>query len=752
MRTRSRLTAALTSTLLAACSRDVTLPPEPTAPQIRSVAPAAGFAGERIAIVASGLDAAPERNLVQFPSAVARGESLAGDALVVRVPEDAGSGPITVESSGGVSAPSSPFAYRGLGQLRSGAVAGEVPLLHEPWRLVAAGGDTFLVSDLLVALVRYADFEFVRDLALSVDALPPPAAAVVWLASDWTAGTSRLERLDVATDVVTAVAELDPFAGAGPVVALRGPSAAPAAARIAVLRSAGTGVTLALHDADTLAVVQAPEALPSVSEVRGCADAGEGRLACLVRGAGAGPLSLALVTPGGTPAVETIALPEGDAVQEDPVDVAAPICAEPTFRTAAVALADGRIAVATLDPPASWRYLETGSRTPARSLACAAVGAPVPRLVVLAPKRADDLVIALDAEAAPPGRILWSATVPLASRAAFDASAGTVHAAGEADNRVLVLDAGSGTLLARRSFDVLPGRVGAVQGATWMTADAVDPASLVFAVASPPGVLDVPLTAAPGTFPLYYEVPDAVGAFGAFAPYDPDFRYYFTLRTCGVEWMGTLVGFDPCLETQLGQDGPEDAYVGTAGGLVTLDFPGMTPRRSAIPGAKFASLGLLPAGGVFGAVRDAGGGWTVRAWSEAGAAAELPAERTWASPGEIAGAAVLDGALWAFHRDAAGAFVATRLDGALAPVGSVPMAEAFARILAVSPNGRTFVTWEYQPYSQDTSVVVWGAGAGAWERAATVPVEGLVSGVAFSGSGEALYVLTRAPDRVVVLE
>jgi hypothetical protein len=253
---------------------------------------------------------------------------------------------------------------------------------------------------------------------------------------------------------------------------------------------------------------------------------------------------------------------------------------------------------------------------------------------------------------------------------------------------------------------------------------------------------------------VYRDRPDAVGVFGPFAPYDPAYQYYFTLRLHGLAQSADTWDFDPALETQLGQDGPNDAYVATAGGMVTIDYPAKTEHLSPIPGATFASVGLLPGDRVFAAVGDAAG-WTVRAWSEAGAAAGGAAEWIWPAgapiPGPIAGAAKLDGVLWVFHWDG-DAFLGTQLGGALGTIRSVPMAEAFDRILAVSPNGRTFVTWEYQPYSLDTSVVVWAAGGIGYERVATVPVQGAVSGVAFAGTGEALYVLTRSPDRVVVLE
>ncbi len=743
-----------------ACSRDVTLPPEATAPRIQSIVPDRAYAGQAITIAASGLDPAADQNLVQFPSAVARGERTSGDQLVVRVPADAGTGQITVQASGGVSAPWGTFSYLGLGQLRTGAISGEVALLHKPYRLLAVGGDTFLHSDLLLSLVRYADPTFVRDLAVSVDALPW-AGAVAWLESEWhrdqpALNASRLVRLDVGTGAAVE-ASVD-FAGVGPIVAMSAPSAAPGGDRIALLRSYDTGaVTVALRDAGTLLEVQPEATLPSVAQVRGCADGGEGQLACLVRSVPGGPLSLALVTPGASPAVQAVALATGDVVQEDPIDLEDPICAGRTSsnaRMAAIALDDGRIALARLDggSPALAGHLDTGSRTPARSVACARIPDPAlgiaARLVVIASKRADDLAVAVEAEA-PPGRIAWSATVPRASRAAVDVASGTVHLAGEADNRVTVLDAG-GALLARRSFDVLPGRDGAVQAAAWIPAGGGSPAALVFAVGSPPGVIELPLAAAPGTFPVYRNRPDAVGVFGPFAPYDPGYRYYFTLREQAVSQAGDL--WNVAFATQIGQDGPSDAYVGTAGGLLTIDYSTMGTSLSGIAGAEFVSMGLLQGPRVFAAVADGNGAWTVRAWSEARAAAGDPADSTWSSPGPIAGAAVLDDLLWTFHRDAGDAFVATQLDDALAHPRSVAMREAFDRILAVSPNGLTFVTWEYQPWSWETSVVVWAAGGGAFERVATVPVQGVVSGVAFGGTGEALYVLARSPDRVVVLE
>jgi hypothetical protein len=213
---------------------------------------------------------------------------------------------------------------------------------------------------------------------------------------------------------------------------------------------------------------------------------------------------------------------------------------------------------------------------------------------------------------------------------------------------------------------------------------------------------------------------------------------------------------------QLAVDAPFNAYFATSEGLETVEWGDGTSHLSPLAGAEFTSVGLLAEDGVpdahvLAAVRS-GGEWHVRLWDRAGALAGDPPARSWRSPGAgarmIAAAAVLDGSLHAFYWDADGTLRAAGLDSDLVARSDAALDDLFYSILAVSPNGRTFVSWDFQPFSQrDTSVVVWSADAAAgFPRLATIPVEGQVSAAAFGATGEQLYVLTRGPDRIVVLE
>jgi hypothetical protein len=113
---------------------------------------------------------------------------------------------------------------------------------------------------------------------------------------------------------------------------------------------------------------------------------------------------------------------------------------------------------------------------------------------------------------------------------------------------------------------------------------------------------------------------------------------------------------------------------------------------------------------------------------------------------------VLGGTLWAFYWDGTEDH-AVELSSALDAVRDVPLGDYLNQVLAVSPNGRTFVSWESQPFSENTSVVVWAADPeAAFPRLATIPIEGQVTGAAFDATGEKLFVLARGPGRIVVVE
>ena len=95
--------------LVAACARDYAVPGRPEEappPALEGFSPTGGFAGDRLELRGTGFDAAPASNEVRFPRASARGEGLTPDgALVVHVPEDAGTGPLSLVTPRGASPP-----------------------------------------------------------------------------------------------------------------------------------------------------------------------------------------------------------------------------------------------------------------------------------------------------------------------------------------------------------------------------------------------------------------------------------------------------------------------------------------------------------------------------------------------------------------------------------------------------------------------------------------------------------------------
>jgi hypothetical protein len=433
-------------------------------------------------------------------------------------------------------------------------------------------------------------------------------------------------------------------------------------------------------------------------------------------------------------------------------------------RRAVVALTDGTVVAAQLNVVTPYYYApaSTGSRTPVRSLACYGNAGSY----VLAAKPDEDLLLKMQPFA--PGQADWTVEIPKASRAGVwcnDASCanGVVHAAGEADNRVFVVDMSDGKVLARRSFDVLPGRVDApdalldrtaMNGAGWYQ-DGDDPPHLVFATSAPRGVIEWPLTAKRG-FGIYPHFRHAADVLGAFAYFEGN--GYAKLReqqfVAGfLPWIAPLTG-----TAQLAVDAPSYVYLGTTAGLESLEWSDGTHATSPLSSAEFTSLGLVEEDGIadahlVAAVRSAGE-WQVGLWSRAEAVAGAGPGLSWPSPDSmIAAAAILDGSLRAFYWDASDTLHAVGLDSDLVAGSDDPLADIFYSIIAVSPNGRTFVSWDFQPFSRDTSVVVWSSDAAAgFPRLATIPVPGQVSAAAFSGTGEQLYVVTRGPDRIVVLE
>jgi hypothetical protein len=161
--------------LLSACGSDLLLPPTPgplAPPTLTDFSPARAHAGGRLALRGSGFAADPASNQVFFPGGSARGEAFAGDgALLVRVPDDAGSGAILVETSAGRSLAVGGFEYAGLGRPRYGRVWAEHPLSLEPRVLAVANGQVAMESGLFSSVLLARGAEPAQVLATRTSAL-----------------------------------------------------------------------------------------------------------------------------------------------------------------------------------------------------------------------------------------------------------------------------------------------------------------------------------------------------------------------------------------------------------------------------------------------------------------------------------------------------------------------------------------------------------------------------------------------------
>lgn len=111
---------------LAACTGELLLParPESSGPAVGVVAPAAGFAGDRVVIeVTNAGDDASALRVLFGASAPVEVEAFDGGRLEVIVPEDATNGLVTVVAPTGRASAATEFAFRGIGAPRSARVS-----------------------------------------------------------------------------------------------------------------------------------------------------------------------------------------------------------------------------------------------------------------------------------------------------------------------------------------------------------------------------------------------------------------------------------------------------------------------------------------------------------------------------------------------------------------------------------------------------------------------------------------------------
>lgn len=789
MRLDPKLVLAVSAGVLSACARDLDMPPPSSAPRIAAFSPQAAYAGETVVVAGSGFDSDPLGNLVQFGRASARADSASERSIAVRVPAGAGDGPFTVTTRGGVSGPSTAFAYLGRGELIAHAVVDGIPMLHKPYRVIPARDETFLHSDLLLGVVRYGDPAFVASTAVYLDqarwTVPDPS--VVWLESDGSADVSRLVRASVDPGGAVATSHgTIPYVGVGPMAVVQGAGTQPDTVAVFDTVHASTTVSLrrlsdfSLYSSATTVRVAGTNA--PVADLRNCVDAGGGDLACLGRATLGDPLTIfRLRIAAGPTATATFpatsppgTLVENRFLSEDP------LCADTTTHRAVAALSDGRLASIDVTGPTSFTAIASGSRTPARSLTCVpgATGyGTATGPTVLVSKSGDDLLTRLDPVT---GTIRWTAAVPMASYAGLwcadsscSAAGAIVHAAGEADNGILRLDLATGALLSRRTLDVGAGRVHAPdsnldrtanQGAAWHqgSASGSTPA-LAFLTSSPPGVLEWPLTARRGSglFPHFRDRPDAVAVVPWWTGHDYETVGSGRFVTDSADW--GAASFSGA--AQLAVDSSDYIHVGTTFGLESVDWTTGAVTTAPFAPAEYMSLQRMPDADVVAGIRAGNGYWYAAGWTAAHPGAMPPAWQ-WPPvggttlPWMVVAAVRLEGALQVFYwRDPGGTLplelhAVTLTDAGVEIAGSdQALEDPFYSVIAVSPNGRTFVSWDFQSFSRDTSVVVWsGDAAAGFPRLATIPVDGQVAGAAFDATGEVLYVVTRGPDRIVMIQ
>jgi len=797
---RMRQTAVVSALLLAAlpaCNRDLSVPSR-EGPALSGISPTHAFAGEEMTIFGVPFDADPTANLVQFAGATSRGERFNSDgSLVVKVPPDAGTGFITVSTPLGSSAPVGPFSYDGLGQLRLNSITHEIPLLHKPYKVIASGGDTFISSDLVVSLVRYSDDVVVSRYERSTVGLPwanGGAGAVVWY-QDQDDPASQLVRLDIGSPAHAPVTVADSPNGAQ-IAVMRAFSTTPD--RIAMFRhgegtAPTTPATLTVYDAVTFAQTFSGSYPAEFVRAHGCDDAGNAgtsaRLVCVCHpsSSDSDPAELALTVLAASPTVTFYPSSSWDGTlihhqkfsleQDDPMCVA---LGTGGHRVAAVGLEDGRLLLADLDA-GTFSYADTGSRTVAQSLTCPGpASGPTFQSMVLVAKTDDGLLTAVDIVT---NKVRWAVPIPRAARASVDGT--VVHVAGDSDNVVSLLDLTTGQLLARRSFDPQPGKLwkrsgpdepdgtfsSGVQGGAWSGTGVLGVPVVVASIEFPRGVLEVPVELTGGqnrVFPWY--VRDDVGI-GVTPGISPDL--YLTLEETGLHvelgdyndhtdpYTQSTGGFvDVGHDVQLGVDGPRDLHLGTWDGFVTVHYDGSGTVMSPLPESSFVSMGVLPDPSpsgtdhrILAAVNQWNAPWYgVLEWTLSDAHAGNDATSTWEAPGPVDGAAVLQGTLWGFYWDGTTDH-AVELTRDLDDLRDIPMNDFINQIVTVSPNGRTFVSWENQPFSENTSIVIWSYDPDAsFPRAATIPIDGQVAGAVFDPTGESLYVLMRNPGRIVVLD
>jgi hypothetical protein len=788
---------------LAGCSLDLDLPGEPTSPTVTGFSPPAAYAGQLLQLQGGHFAADAAENTVNFAHASVRAEGWAGSDLLVRVPGDAGDGPITVSNREGTSAATAePFAYRGLGELRRGQLLSTEPILHHPLRVHAVAGGVFIESALLRlegtqrhGLVQYGSPAAFPG-AVSTSATGGPWNTLYYTVDDATGAFLTAVPMDGTTPPTTVHLDVHPWR----ILPVRVSETDPTQDLLVVFDLdpvAGERIsTLALAD---LSPVLAPTALafpatdpvsPNVplTAISSPADVGDGRVIAIARDpvSGAGLVVVVSVADGSVvnhlhaPGSRVITLNAGDRYG----DGLAAIAHGAGSHTAVVALDTGWVGLVNLgalptptahhEPSHDWTayvdlvgtYSSAAVRGIATTIAIGASAAARPVAIVTKPD--DDLVLGIEISSA---SVAWG----LPTRAAWRLAArdGIAWVANDADNELQVINADLGRQVGRLAFDVAPGTFDAfgdpdpAGGLVFAAADPLDPFSVdtLFVMAlSPPAILKRPLDSYEPASCLFRDETLTQVAWDAASrtPWGLERALYADpLRALA------FTGASPATVPIAGAAGarrivftPSGAVVAHDAGLAAIATGGGAVAGSvAVTDPIWGSVAPAPDGRVW-----LTGTWDgadhVQLWSHADVAtggapdAEFTADPTlW-----IFWGVWLEDGLWVDTWDGVSDPAMVRLvesGGVLQSAETVTPAAAGSFLLippaAVSPNGRTLVMWEYR--GLDTALRLFSADPSTgFAELGYIPLDGTITGAAFDDTGERLYVVTQAPDRVVIID
>lgn len=807
---RLALAVLLPALALAGCSRDLALPGVPSGPSLGGFTPSSAYAGQLLRVSGANFEADAAANTVNFSHASARGERFEGALLVVRVPADAGDGPITVSSREGTSEASpDAFDYLGLGELRRGQIIGSDPILHHPLRVHPFAGELLIESGLLRlegsqdrGLVKYGAANEFPDF-VSASAAAPWRNELYWTVDDATGTTLTVVRSDGASppSYVASTRRLegirpwrilpvrpDPLDGTKDLLAAfdLGPGGAERISTYSLgdLSTLLTPTAL-IYPGDDPVAPGAP-----VTQVLAPADVGDGRLIALARdpnGMGNNLVAVISTTDGTVPnhfhppGSRVIVTNAGDRYAEG----LAAVAHSAGSHTAVAALDQGWVALVDLDalptPDAhhdaahDWTgYADLVSTYSTSRIAglCGVITQTFDsRPMAIVTKPDDDLVLGIEIRTA---SVSWGLATRGAARAAADR--GTVWVANDEDNEVQVVNPDLGRQVGRLAFDVAPGTFGMdgypdpAGGLAYAPADPADPWStdaLYLMALSPTAILKRPLDASePADALARGEVLTQVAWDAANrAPWGAA-RAIYADPLQALAFTDSFTGSSPAAIPVPGATWAHrivfpgaDAVVAHDAGLSAL-ASGALAGSVDVPSPTWGPVGTTPDGLVW-LTGTWGGADHAALWSAseiAAGGAPLAEWTTSATDPWILWGVWLEDGLWVDTWDGLSPPAMVRLDrdgAALAPAVSVTPA-ATASFLAfppaaISPNGRKLVMWEYR--GLDTALRIFSADpATGFAEQGYVPLEGTITGAAFDATGERLYVLTQGPDRILTLD